>query len=69
VTPAEFAASVDRTEGRLDAAVLAYRAEPTDANRAALMAAQREHSDAFIAEQTVDYQRRTGNVAGHDYDG
>lgn len=50
---------MDRTNGRLDAAVLAYREEPTHENRERLLAAQREHNEAFLREQTGEYIERT----------
>lgn len=53
-----FAEAVDRTEGRLDAAVLAYRADPTPENEAAVFAAMREHNDAFERDQTIEFQTR-----------
>lgn len=49
----------DRTNGGLDKAVIAYRDNPTPENRAVLIAAQRAHADAFAAEQTAEFQRRT----------
>lgn len=45
---------MDRT-GKLDDAVLAYRASPTDANRAHLLAVGREHVAMFYAELTGEY--------------
>lgn len=54
---------VDRTHGRLDAAVLAYRADPSEANHAALMAAGLEHTEAFLNEQTIEFQSRTRRSA------
>lgn len=50
---------LDRTEGRLDAAVLAYRADRTPENEAAVFAAMREHNDAFERDQTIEFQTRT----------
>ncbi len=49
----------DRTNGKLDAAVLAYREAPTEANRLALLAAQAEHTARFYEEQTGVYQTPT----------
>lgn len=54
-TEAELAASRDR----VDAAVLAHRAEPTEANEAAVLAAMAEHHELFLRHQTIDYQART----------
>lgn len=39
----------------LDKAVIAYRNNPTDANRAALMNAQGRIHDEFLRDQTADY--------------
>lgn len=50
---------MDRTDGRLDAAVLAYRSNPTPDTYAALALEAEEHHERFIADQTVDYQART----------
>lgn len=50
---------MDRTNGRLDAAVLAYREDPSEENRQRLLAAQREHNDDFMREQTGAYIERT----------
>jgi hypothetical protein len=47
------------TPSQLDVAVLAHRQDPTPATRAALMAAQAAHADAFMRAQTQDYQART----------
>ena len=49
---------MDLTDGRLDAAVLAYRENPTEENRAALMAVQREHHEAFLAQERAEIQAR-----------
>jgi hypothetical protein len=51
---------VDRTNGELDAALMAFREDPSDANRARLMAAQQLHVDDFFAEQTGEFMQRTG---------
>lgn len=51
--------AVNRTNGRLDKAVVAYRENPTEANREALMAVMREHNEVFMQEQTTDYIART----------
>jgi hypothetical protein len=48
-----------RDTTKLDAAVLAYRAAPTEANRAALMAEQQRYADRFMLSQAIDYQQRT----------
>jgi hypothetical protein len=50
---------MNRTDGRLDAAVLCYRNNPSSRNYDLLMIAMREHHDAFLREQTIDYQERT----------
>lgn len=55
----EFLKAVDRTQGRLDAAVIAYRNDPTDENHEALMAVGLEHVEAFYQEQTIDFMDRT----------
>lgn len=52
---------MDRTNGRLDAAVLAHRANPTPETHAALMAMQAEHHERFLLDQTIDFQIRTHN--------
>ncbi len=49
----------DRTEGRLDRAVIAYREDPSEINRQRLMLVQEEHYRAFMAEQTGDFILRT----------
>jgi hypothetical protein len=54
---------MDRTNGRLDAAVLAYRANPTDENHVALMAAGMDHMSAFFKEQAEEFQTRTHGEA------
>jgi hypothetical protein len=50
---------VNRTNGRLDAAIIAYREAPTPENRARLMAVQREHAAHFMREQTGGFIART----------
>lgn len=50
---------MDRTQGRLDQAVLAYRENPTEENNKRLLEIQREHVDNFYAEQTGVYIERT----------
>ena len=50
---------MDRTNGRLDAAVIAFRDCPSAANAAALMQVQADHARAFLAEQTGEFQDRT----------
>lgn len=49
-----------RDTSKLDAAVIAYREDPTEANRACTMAAMIEHNERFMAEQTAEFQSRTG---------
>jgi hypothetical protein len=49
----------DRTNGELDAAVIAYRELPSEANLRRLMAAQRAHVDAFRREQATAFRART----------
>lgn len=51
--------AVDRTDGDLDAAVLAYRGDPSEENRQRVLRASEEHVRHFVEEQTGDYQRRT----------
>ncbi|MHB1784188.1 MAG: hypothetical protein ACYCTE_16155 [Acidimicrobiales bacterium] len=57
---------VDRTGGRLDAAVLAYREEPSEENRLELLAAQGMQCDRFFASQAASYAARCAGdeVAG-----
>lgn len=50
----EFAASVDRTDGELDAAILANRENPTPESEARVMAAARQHQQAFFAEERAE---------------
>jgi len=50
---------MDRTNGRLDAAVIAYRESPTEENRELLRLVAVEHNDAFLQDMTVDYMART----------
>lgn len=50
---------IDRTDGRLDAAVLAYRADPSESNREALMLLAAEHHAHFVAEQSEEFVIRT----------
>jgi len=50
---------VNRTNGRLDAAVFAWRPAPSAANREALMAIAREHVENFEAEQAAEVIERT----------
>lgn len=50
---------MDRTGGKLDEAVLAHRADPTEANRQAVLAQMRDHSDSFYREQAAAFQGRT----------
>jgi hypothetical protein len=49
---------VDRTNGELDAAILAYRDDPSEENRDRCLKAQQAHTDAFYAEQTEEFQAR-----------
>lgn len=49
----------DRTNGELDAAILAYREDPSEENRERCLRAQQAHTDAFYAEQTGVFQART----------
>lgn len=44
---------------RVDAAIEAYRAEPTEARHAELMAAAEASTEGFYAEQTDEFIRRT----------
>ncbi|MHB1975302.1 MAG: hypothetical protein ACYCR4_13635 [Acidimicrobiales bacterium] len=50
--------AVDRTGGRLDAAVLAYRKEPSEENRLELFAAQGVQCDRFVDNQAASYAAR-----------
>lgn len=50
---------VDRTNGELDAAVLAHREDPSEENRERALRAAEAHNAAFLAEQTEEFQRRT----------
>jgi hypothetical protein len=43
----------------LDRAILAYRANPTEANRLRVLAAQEAHMLAFFRRQTEEFQVRT----------
>gem|GEM_PF-988000 len=43
----------DRTSGRLDDAILAWRADPSETNRAVVMAAQMIHTNDFFGEQAA----------------
>jgi hypothetical protein len=43
----------------LDRAILAYRENPTEANRAAAMAAQRAHTNEFHRSQAAEFIQRT----------
>ena len=49
----------DRTNERLDTAIITYRENPTDANRRHLLTLQREHVDAFYREQAREFMART----------
>lgn len=49
----------DRTNGELDAAILAYRDDPSEENRERCLRAQQAHTDAFFAEERADFQART----------
>lgn len=57
-------APVDRTDGQLDAAVLAHRANPNPITRARVLATQADHAHAFMTDQTTDYQARTHGLRG-----
>lgn len=50
---------MDRTNGRLDAAIIAYRDNPTPDTYAALALASEEHNEGFLLEQTIEFQART----------
>jgi hypothetical protein len=50
-------ASADENHA-LDAAILAYRADPSEENRARLMALQRAHVDHFYREMSAEYVSR-----------
>jgi len=50
--------AADRTGGRLDAAVLAYRKEPSEESRLELLAAQGVQCDRFFASQAASYAAR-----------
>jgi hypothetical protein len=50
---------MDRTSGALDRAVIAYREDPTEANRLRLLAAQAAHTEAFYREQSDEFIERT----------
>lgn len=54
-----FAELVDRTDGELDAAILAHRQNPTPENLARALAAGRAHHEHYLAEQTDEYIART----------
>src|SRR4051812_7002014 len=45
--------------GELDRAVVAFREAPSNGNRERVMAAMREHTADFHAEQTANFQART----------
>ena len=47
------------SESKLDAAIQAYRENPTPENHAKLLALQAAHTNTFYASQTADYIRRT----------
>lgn len=50
--------AADRTGGRLDAAVLAYRLEPSEENRLELLAAQGVQCNRFFASRAASYVAR-----------
>lgn len=50
---------MDRTNGKLDEAVLAYREDPTEANKQRLLALQEQHVTDFYREQADEFIRRT----------
>lgn len=49
----------DRTNGELDAAILAYREDPSEENRERCLHAQQAHTDAFYAEERAEWMART----------
>lgn len=51
--------TLEESRALIDAAVLAHRADPSEANRAALMAEMERHRDLFFREQTIEFQGRT----------
>lgn len=55
----EVERGLDRTNGELDAAILAYREDDSYENMKRLQAAQQAHVDAFYAEQAEEFQART----------
>jgi hypothetical protein len=50
---------VNRTQDRLDAAIIAYREAPSCTTRAVLFEAMEDHRDQFFREQTTEFQDRT----------
>lgn len=48
-----------RDTSKLDAAILANRANPTEASAAAVHAAMREQTDEFFREQATEFISRT----------
>lgn len=51
--------AMDRTNGELDKAVLAYRENPTDENREHLLRMQEAHVADFYREETEGFIERT----------
>lgn len=49
----------DRTNGRLDRAVIAHRENPTEETLREVMLAANEHNDAFMVEQARIFIERT----------
>lgn len=47
-------------QDELDAAILAHRAAPTGANKAAVLAAQRRVRDEFFATERAEMMARVG---------
>lgn len=50
---------IDRTNERLDSAVIAHRENPTEETLREVMNAANEHNDAFMAEQARIFIERT----------
>jgi hypothetical protein len=49
----------DCRHSRVDAAVLANRADPNPTTRAAVIAAMQASNDEFLRTQTIDFMERT----------
>jgi hypothetical protein len=58
-TPIPFDEEHGCHHNKLDAAILAHRADPTEANRQRVMEVGEEGMVAFMEHQTLDYMRRT----------